>query len=47
MAPPGTGFFPPQAVRKPVVDLTSDDPPVERDPDEDESEYRSNISTLR
>ncbi|OWY43791.1 snf2 family helicase ATPase [Alternaria alternata] len=43
MAPPGTGFFPPQAVRKPVVDLTSDDPPVERDPDEDESEYRSNI----
>ncbi|EOA86343.1 DNA-dependent ATPase fun30 [Exserohilum turcicum] len=43
MAPPGTSFFPPQAVRKPVVDLTSDDPPVERDPDEDESEYRSNI----
>ncbi|KAL6711845.1 DNA-dependent ATPase fun30 [Coniothyrium glycines] len=43
MGPPGTSFFPPQAVRKPVVDLTSDDPPVERDPDEDESEYRSNI----
>ncbi|KAF5849701.1 hypothetical protein GGP41_005116 [Bipolaris sorokiniana] len=43
MAPPGTSFFPPQAVRKPIVDLTSDDPPVERDPDEDESEYRSNI----
>lgn len=43
MAPPGTSFFPPQAVRKPVFDLTSDDPPVEPDPDEDESEYRSNI----
>ncbi|KAF1833280.1 helicase SWR1 [Decorospora gaudefroyi] len=43
MAPPGTSFYPPQPVRKPVVDLTSDDPPVERDPDEDESEYRSNI----
>jgi SWI/SNF-related matrix-associated actin-dependent regulator 1 of chromatin subfamily A len=43
MAPPGTSFFPPQAVRKPVFDLTSDDPPVERDPDEDESAFRSNI----
>ncbi len=43
MAPPGTSFFPPQAVRKPVFDLTSDDPPVESDPDEDESEFRSNI----
>ena len=43
MAPPGTGFFPPQAVRKPVFDLTSDDAPVERDPDEDESSFRSNI----
>ena len=43
MAPPGTSFFPPQAVRKPIYDLTSDDPPVERDPDEEESEFRSNI----
>lgn len=43
MAPPGTGFFPPQAVRKPIFDLTSDDAPVERDPDEDESSFRSNI----
>jgi SWI/SNF-related matrix-associated actin-dependent regulator 1 of chromatin subfamily A len=43
MAPPGTAFFPPQAVRKPIVDLTSDDPPVERDPFEEESGYRSNI----
>jgi len=43
MAPPGTSFFPPQAVRKPLHHLTSDDPPVERDPDEDASEYRSNI----
>jgi SWI/SNF-related matrix-associated actin-dependent regulator 1 of chromatin subfamily A len=43
MAPPGTTFFPPQAVRKPIVDLTSDDPPVERDPFEEESGYRSNI----
>lgn len=43
MAPPGTSFFPPVAVRKPVYDLTSDDPPVERDPDEDVSEFRSNI----
>ncbi|KAH4935185.1 hypothetical protein HBI38_116030 [Parastagonospora nodorum] len=43
MAPPGTAFFPPQAVRKPVVDLTSDDPPVERDPFESDSEYRSNV----
>lgn len=43
MAPPGTLFFPPQAVRKPVFDLMSDDPPVERDPYERESEYRSNI----
>ncbi|OAL55795.1 hypothetical protein IQ07DRAFT_583235 [Pyrenochaeta sp. DS3sAY3a] len=42
MAPPGTSFFPPQAVRKPVV-VISDDPPVERDSDEEESEYRSNI----
>jgi SWI/SNF-related matrix-associated actin-dependent regulator 1 of chromatin subfamily A len=30
-------------VRRPVVDLTSDDPPVDRDPDEDESDLRSNI----
>jgi SWI/SNF-related matrix-associated actin-dependent regulator 1 of chromatin subfamily A len=43
MAPPGTNFFPPQAVRKPVVDLTSDDPPVERDPFEEQDGYRSNI----
>lgn len=43
MAPPGTSFLPPQAVRKPVVDLTSDDPPVERDPFEEEEEYRSNL----
>ncbi|KAH6638133.1 SNF2 family N-terminal domain-containing protein [Boeremia exigua] len=43
MAPPGTGFYPPQAVRKPVFDLTSDDAPVERDPDEDETSFRSNI----
>ncbi|KAH9879111.1 hypothetical protein J1614_002546 [Plenodomus biglobosus] len=43
MAPPGTSFFPPQAVRKPVHDLTSDDPPVEPDPDEEVSEFRSNI----
>jgi SWI/SNF-related matrix-associated actin-dependent regulator 1 of chromatin subfamily A len=43
MAPPGTSFLPPQAVRKPIFDLTSDDPPVERDPDEEESELRSNI----
>ncbi|KAF3001891.1 hypothetical protein E8E13_005912 [Curvularia kusanoi] len=43
MAPPGTGFVPPQAVRKPVFDLTSDDAPIERDPDEDESSFRSNI----
>ncbi|KAJ4325844.1 DNA-dependent ATPase fun30 [Neodidymelliopsis sp. IMI 364377] len=43
MAPPGTSLFPPQAVRKPVFDLTSDDAPVERDPDEDESSFRSNI----
>ncbi|KAH9873736.1 hypothetical protein IAQ61_004363 [Plenodomus lingam] len=43
MAPPGTSFFPPQAVRKPVYDLTSDDPPVEPDPDEEVSEFRSNI----
>ncbi|EDU50915.1 helicase SWR1 [Pyrenophora tritici-repentis Pt-1C-BFP] len=44
MAPPGTSFFPPQAVRKPIHDITSDDdPPVERDPDEEESEFRSNI----
>jgi SWI/SNF-related matrix-associated actin-dependent regulator 1 of chromatin subfamily A len=43
MAPPGTSFLPPQAVRKPIFDLTSDDPPVERDSDEDESELRSNI----
>jgi SWI/SNF-related matrix-associated actin-dependent regulator 1 of chromatin subfamily A len=43
MAPPGTSFFPPQPVRRTVVDLTSDDPPVDRDPDEDESELRSNI----
>ncbi|CAO2656801.1 Nn.00g056040.m01.CDS01 [Neocucurbitaria sp. VM-36] len=43
MAPPGTSFLPPQAVRKPIVDLTSDDPPVEPDSDEEESEYRSNI----
>ncbi|KAF2035839.1 hypothetical protein EK21DRAFT_96459 [Setomelanomma holmii] len=42
MAPPGTGFMPPQAVRKPIYDLTSDDPPVERDPFE-ESGYRSSI----
>jgi SWI/SNF-related matrix-associated actin-dependent regulator 1 of chromatin subfamily A len=43
MAPPGTNFFPPQAVRRPIVDLTSDDPPVERDPFEDESGYTPNI----
>ncbi|KAJ4382637.1 DNA-dependent ATPase fun30 [Didymella sp. IMI 355093] len=43
MAPPGTGFYPPAPVRKPVYDLTSDDAPVERDPDEDESSFRSNI----
>jgi len=43
MAPPGTNFFPPQPVRKPVFDLTSDDPPVERDPFEDESQYRSHV----
>jgi SWI/SNF-related matrix-associated actin-dependent regulator 1 of chromatin subfamily A len=43
MAPPGTSFYPPQPVRRPVIDLVSDDPPVDRDPDEDESEYRSNI----
>ncbi|KAJ4372257.1 DNA-dependent ATPase fun30 [Neocucurbitaria cava] len=43
MAPPGTSFLPPQAVRKPIVDLTSDDPPVEPDSDEEETEYRSNI----
>jgi SWI/SNF-related matrix-associated actin-dependent regulator 1 of chromatin subfamily A len=43
MAPPGTAFNAPQPVRKPVYDLTSDDPPVERDPDEDEYDYRSNI----
>lgn len=43
MAPPGTGFFPPPAQRKPIYDLTSDDAPVERDPDEDESSFRSNI----
>ena len=43
MAPPGTAFFPPQAVRKPVVDLTSDDPPVERDPFESDCEYRSSV----
>jgi SWI/SNF-related matrix-associated actin-dependent regulator 1 of chromatin subfamily A len=43
MAPPGTTFFPPQAVRKPVVDLTSDDPPVEPDPFEEESGYRSSV----
>jgi SWI/SNF-related matrix-associated actin-dependent regulator 1 of chromatin subfamily A len=43
MAPPGTTFFPPQAVRKPIVDLTSDDPPVARDPFEEESGYRANI----
>jgi SWI/SNF-related matrix-associated actin-dependent regulator 1 of chromatin subfamily A len=43
MAPPGTTFFPPEAVRKPIFDLTSDDPPVERDPFEEESGYRSNI----
>ncbi|KAH7087139.1 SNF2 family N-terminal domain-containing protein [Paraphoma chrysanthemicola] len=42
MAPPGTGFVPPQAVRKPIVDLTSDDPPVERDPFE-EAGYRTSI----
>jgi SWI/SNF-related matrix-associated actin-dependent regulator 1 of chromatin subfamily A len=43
MAPPGTAFFPPEAVRKVVVDLESDDPPVERDPFESDSEYKSNI----
>lgn len=43
MAPPGTSFFPPQAIRKPVYDLTSDDPPVEQDPDEEVTEYTSNI----
>ncbi|KAL5116967.1 DNA-dependent ATPase fun30 [Pleosporales sp. CAS-2024a] len=43
MAPPGTAFFPPQAVRKRVVDLASDDPPVERDPFESDSEYTSNM----
>ncbi|OAL07473.1 hypothetical protein IQ06DRAFT_289196 [Phaeosphaeriaceae sp. SRC1lsM3a] len=43
MAPPGTSFLPPQPVRKQVFDLTSDDPPVERDPFEEESGYRSNI----
>ncbi|KAF2831327.1 hypothetical protein CC86DRAFT_281980 [Ophiobolus disseminans] len=43
MAPPGTQFFPPQPVHKPVFDLTSDDPPVERDPFEDESQYRSHV----
>lgn len=42
MAPPGTGFMPPHAVRKPIVDLTSDDPPVERDPFE-EAGYRTSI----
>jgi SWI/SNF-related matrix-associated actin-dependent regulator 1 of chromatin subfamily A len=30
-------------VRKPVYDLTSDDPPVERDPFEEESQYRSHV----
>lgn len=35
--------MPPQAVRKPIVDLTSDDPPVERDPFEEEDDHRSNI----
>ncbi|KAH7379369.1 SNF2 family N-terminal domain-containing protein [Phaeosphaeria sp. MPI-PUGE-AT-0046c] len=43
MAPPGTSFLPPQPVRKQVFDLTSDDPPVERDPFEEEHGYRSNI----
>ncbi|KAH8732745.1 SNF2 family N-terminal domain-containing protein [Phaeosphaeriaceae sp. PMI808] len=44
MAPPGTSFLPPQPVRKPVINLTSDDPPAERDPFEEDSDYRSNIS---
>lgn len=43
MAPPGTGFAPPQAYRKPVYDLTSDDPPVERDPFEEDSQYGSHV----
>lgn len=43
MAPPGTSFLPPQAVPRQVFDLTSDDPPVERDPFEEESGYRSKI----
>lgn len=44
MAPPGTGFYPPQPVRKPpVYDLTSDDPPVERDPFEEDSQYRAHV----
>lgn len=36
MAPPGTYARPPQSIPKPVVDLTSDDPPVEPDSEEDD-----------
>lgn len=36
MAPPGTYTLLPQAVPRRVVDLTSDDPPVERDPEEED-----------
>jgi SWI/SNF-related matrix-associated actin-dependent regulator 1 of chromatin subfamily A len=47
MAPPGTYLFAPQPVRRqPVVDLTSDDPPVEADSDE-EVTTRSNIPMSR
>jgi SWI/SNF-related matrix-associated actin-dependent regulator 1 of chromatin subfamily A len=42
MAPPGTFVFAPQPVARPMVDLTSDDPPVEPDSDE-EGDFTSNI----
>lgn len=44
MAPPGTQFLPPVPVaRQPVYDLTSDDPPVERDPFEDDEQYNTHV----
>lgn len=44
MAPPGTSFLPPRPVPKQIFDLTSDDPPVE--PDSDEEELRYNTSKV-
>ncbi|KAF2799092.1 hypothetical protein K505DRAFT_404777 [Melanomma pulvis-pyrius CBS 109.77] len=44
MAPPGTYAFPPPRIARPLpIDLTSDDPPVMPDSDEEEFDTSSNI----